>query len=79
MSNLNFNDFLNIFSSELLINRVLTGEELLSSIEEFDSMGKITISLTIENLFDYQISYDDLDKVQSIQELYNFCLEKISK
>ena len=68
------------FSSEFAQDLAISGEHFLSmrleDIPEFDSMGKITVSLTIERLFGFQIGYEMLDKAETIYTLYEFCCKQ---
>ena len=52
----------------------MTKDVNLNDIPEYDSMGKINISLLIEELFDFQIEYDDLNSATTLEDLYNMCL-----
>ena len=73
MSNVNFNEFLQRFTEELDIKLDNITEIKLSDIPEYDSMGKINISLLIEELFDFQIEYEDLNTASSLKALYEIC------
>ncbi len=46
----------------------------LIDVEEFDSMGKISASLTIERLFGFQIDYEVLDSSENLKSLYEYCV-----
>ncbi|NCX94161.1 MAG: hypothetical protein EBX40_05760 [Gammaproteobacteria bacterium] len=76
MSNISFEEFSSEFSKDLEINdeHYLTAQ--LIDVPQFDSMGKITVSLTIERLFGFQVAYEVLDKVDTIQHLYEFCCKQ---
>jgi hypothetical protein len=73
MSEFNFEAFLAEVANDLEINDALHLKLPLSDIPEFDSMGKITVSLTIERIFSFQIPYDVLDKVDSFYTLFLYC------
>ena len=75
MSNVNFDEFLQRFTEDLDIKIDNITEIKLSDIPKYDSMGKIIISLLIEELFDFQIEYEDLCTASSVEELYNMCLK----
>ena len=74
MSNLTFDEFLQGFVDELNISFDDVVGKKLSEIPEYDSMGKINISLLIEELFDFQIEYEDLNTTDTVEELYNLCV-----
>lgn len=74
MSNVTFDEFSQRFVNEININLDGTKDVNLNDIPEYDSMGKINISLLIEELFDFQIEYEDLNSAATLEELYNMCL-----
>lgn len=76
MSEVTFEDFAKKFAGELLINtdKVLTKN--LYELAEFDSMAKINVSLLIEDLFEFQIEYEDLSSTETIKALYEFCIKR---
>ena len=74
MSNITFDEFSQRFVNEININLDKTKDVNLNDIPEYDSMGKINISLLIEELFDFQIEYEDLNSATTLEELYNMCL-----
>ena len=74
MSNVTFDEFSQSFVDEININLDATKGVNLNDIPEYDSMGKINISLLIEELFDFQIDYEDLSSAATLEELYNICL-----
>lgn len=74
MCKVTFDEFLQRFTEELDIKLDNITEIKLSDIPEYDSMGKINISLLIEELFNFQIEYEDLNTAGSVEELYNMCL-----
>jgi acyl carrier protein len=73
MSEFNFEAFLAEVANDLEIDDALHLKLPLIDIPEFDSMGKITVSLTIERFFSFQIPYDVLDKVDSFYTLFLYC------
>jgi hypothetical protein len=68
------------FSSEFAHDLGITeGRQLILPLKElpqYDSMGKITASLTIERLFGFQIDYEVLDSSETLQSLYEYCRNK---
>jgi acyl carrier protein len=76
MYKVSFEDFTREFASDLEIHddHFLTSN--LKDVLQYDSMGKITVSLTIEKLFGFQIAYEVLDKAETIQSLYEYCCNK---
>ena len=74
MSNVTFDEFSQSFVDEININLDATKGVNLNDIPEYDSMGKINISLLIEELFDFQIEYEDLNSATTLEELYKMCL-----
>ena len=74
MSNITFDEFSQRFVNEINIHLDATKDVNLNDIPEYDSMGKINISLLIEELFDFQIEYDDLNSATTLEDLYNMCL-----
>ena len=76
MSDLTLEDFTEKFADELAINIHTLLANNLSEIDEYDSMGKINISLLIEELFEFQIEYEDLDSAETIKVLYEICIKK---
>lgn len=79
MSEITFDEFVEAFANDLEIenNEHLTTP--LKQLPKYDSMGKITTSLTIERLFNFQIAYDDLDKHETLESLYTYCQNKQNK
>ena len=75
MYKVNLEEFLLEFAKELEIEEDLSPSELLGEIKEYDSMGKINISMVIERLFDFEIPYDVLDSQDTIQSLYKYCVD----
>lgn len=78
MSKVSFEEFAKEFASDLEIDddHFLTSN--LKDVPQYDSMGKITVSLTIERLFGFQIAYEVLDKVETIQSLYEYSCKKVN-
>lgn len=74
MSKVAFDEFLQRFVDEININLDAVKDLKLNEIPEYDSMGKINISLLIEELFDFQIEYEDLSSASTLEELYNMCV-----
>lgn len=77
MSKVNLEYFSDEFKKSLSIKRKIEPNTFLKDIEEFDSMGKITTSLLIEELFNFTIDYETLDKTKTLNELYNVCQKRI--
>ncbi len=73
MSNVSFEEFSREFAKDLEIDGEYYQTENLKDVPQYDSMGKITASLTIERLFGFQIAYEFLDQAESLQSLYEFC------
>ena len=76
MSKISFESFVKEFAKDLEIADYNYKEELLKDIPEYDSMGKITVSFTIERLFNFQIEYEVLDNTNTLIELYDYCVSK---
>lgn len=78
MSKVSFEKFSAEFAKDLEItdNQYLTAP--LKDIRQYDSMGKITVSLTIERLFGFQIAYEKLDNEKTLASLYNYCASQMS-
>jgi acyl carrier protein len=76
MSNVRFEEFAREFANDLEID----GEQYLTAklkdIPQYDSMGKIIVSLTIERLFGFQIAYEFLDQSETLQSLYEVCCKQ---
>ena len=79
MSNVSFEEFAREFTNDLEIDDHNFLKLNLKDIPQYDSMGKITVSLAIEKLFGFQIAYEVLDKVDTIQSLYEYCCKKNSQ
>lgn len=76
MSKINLEDFANRFAAELNIeNKELLAEDL-TNLPEYDSMGKINISLLIEELFGFQIDYEELNQLNTLESLYRYCCNR---
>lgn len=76
MSEINFEGFSKEFKKSLSINYEIEHNAFLNNISEFDSMGKITTSLLIEDLFNFTIDFETLDKTKTLTELYKVCCER---
>jgi acyl carrier protein len=78
MFKVSFEEFAREFASDLEIDddHFLTSN--LKDVPEYDSMGKITFSLTIEKLFGFQIAYEVLDKAETIKSLYEYSCKKVN-
>ena len=74
MSNVTFDEFSQRFADEISIDLDAAKDQKLNDITEYDSMGKISISLLIEELFDFQIEYEDLSSASTLEELYKMCV-----
>ena len=76
MSNVDFENFNKNFKKSLDIKYDIQSNTLLSDISEFDSMGKISTSLLIEELFKFTIDFETLNKTKTLYELYEVCCER---
>jgi len=76
MSKINFEGFSKEFKKSLTIKYEIEPSTFLKDISEFDSMGKITTSLLIEELFKFTIDFETLDKTKTLSELYKVCYER---
>ena len=74
MSKISFEEFASEFSKDLEIEDNEFINIPLKDIPEYDSMGIITASLTIERLFNFEISLEVLDETDSLKSLYDYCL-----
>jgi acyl carrier protein len=76
MSKVSFEEFAKEFASDLDIE----GDEYITAnlkdVPQYDSMGKINVSLTIEKLFGFQIAYEVLDKADTIRSIYEYACNK---
>jgi hypothetical protein len=73
MSSFDFERFLAEIANDLELNCNQNLKLPLSDIPEYDSMGKITVSLTIERIFLFQIPYEVLDEADSFFSLFEYC------
>lgn len=48
----------------------------MSDIAEYDSMGKINVSLIIEELFEYEIDFDTLDSAKNFSGICDILAAK---
>ena len=76
MSKTHFDQFAEEFSKDLKLENDFHLTKPLSELPEYDSMGKITVSLMIETLFGFQIEYSALKDATTLQELYEYCISK---
>ena len=76
MSKVSFEEFAKEFASDLEIEGDEYVTAQLKDVTQYDSMGKITVSLTIEKLFGFQIAYEVLDNAETLESLFNYCQEK---
>ena len=74
MSKINFEDFCIKFAEALEIEDDTFTVKDFSAVSQYDSMGKISASLLIEEQFGFQISFDILDNQKNIASLYAYCL-----
>ena len=75
MSTPKIDDFSKRIVTELNLTHELEPNIDLSMLPEFDSMGKINVSLLIEEMFRFQIDFEDLNSCKTLSDLYNFCIE----
>jgi acyl carrier protein len=78
MSKISFEEFARAFANDLEIDDESFLTANLQDVQQYDSMGKITVSLTIEKLFGFQITYDVLDKAESLRSLYEYSCKQIN-
>ena len=77
MSNVSFEDFATEFVNELKVADDAYLRVPLKDIRQYDSMGKIVVSLIIERLFGFQIAYEVLDQEEAtLTSLYQFCAKQ---
>jgi len=74
MSEITLNEFAQKFADEIGINIETALSENLSDISAYDSMGKIYISILIEELFEFQIEYDHLNSADTLKSLHEICV-----
>lgn len=79
MSKISFEEFAREIANDLEIRdgQLLTLD--LKDIPQYDSLGKLTVSLTIENLFGFQIDYSILDKADTIHSLYEYSINRANR
>ena len=77
MSKVSFEEFSNGFAIDLEIPDEQYVATPFKDMPEYYSMGKITVSLTIERLFGFQIEFEILDNIESLQSLYEFCCKQV--
>lgn len=78
MSNVSFEVFVEKFCETLELVGTNLATSSLKDVSELDSMGKINISLLIEDLFNFQIEYDVLDSQKTLTSLYQYCLSQVA-
>jgi acyl carrier protein len=74
MYEVSFEDFSSEFVKDLELKDDFYLRAPLKDVPEYDSMGKITVSLLIEKIFGFQINYETLDETESIRALYDYCI-----
>lgn len=79
MYKVSFEEFAREFAKDLEINDEYFLSANLKDIIQYDSMGKITVSLTIEKLFGFQIAYEILDKADTLQSLYDYSCKEANR
>jgi acyl carrier protein len=79
MSDVSFDIFSSEFKKDLDIKDNLYLKSSLQEVLQFDSIGKIVISLTIERLFGFQIPYKVLEETENIHALYQYCVNRVSQ
>ena len=79
MTIVSFDDFATEFSKNLEISNDNFKKSLLKDVPEYDSMGKITVGFLIEELFDFEISYEKLNNVDTLSSLYDYCIQNTEK
>lgn len=75
MSEITLEKFAQKFANELQVELDVALSAKLSEMPEYDSMAKINVSLLIEELFDFQIEYDDLNNAETLKDLYEICIQ----
>ena len=76
MSKVTMEEFASQFANELNIDVHMLLTNNLQDISEYDSMGKINVSLLIEDTFNFQIEFDDLNTAESLKDLYEKCVKE---
>ncbi len=76
MSEISFEKFVTEFAYDLGIGDTQDIKLPLRDVPQYDSMGKITASLTVERLFGFQISYEILDDAETLRALYDYCIKQ---
>jgi len=69
-----YEEFKRQFAENLEITDIDSLDFPLAEIKEFDSMGKLVISVLVEDLFGIYIEYEILESQTSLHDLYAFCL-----
>tara|TARA_B110000977_G_scaffold197561_1_gene280401 strand:- start:38312 stop:38545 length:234 start_codon:yes stop_codon:yes gene_type:complete len=76
MSTVSFEIFVKQFKETLEISGDYFFNSELKDIKEYDSVGKIKISLLIEDIFNFQIELDMLIEKKDLRSLYEYCVSK---
>ena len=74
MSTVDFDSFYMKFCEVLEIDDAINKDLSLKDIPQYDSMGKITTSLLIEEMFGFQIDYEILEAATSLDSIYKYCI-----
>ena len=78
MSKIDFEEFAAKFKHELDVQHDGFQTAPLKDIQEYDSMGKITASILIEELFGLQVPIEVLDSAKDLQSLWDYCVQASS-
>jgi acyl carrier protein len=76
MSKVSFEEFSSEFAKNLELDDQQYLEIPLNHLPEYDSLGKISTSVMIEELFGFQITYKFLEKQETLQSLYDYCVSQ---
>lgn len=79
MSNVSFEEFAKEFASDLEIEGDEYTTAKLIDVPQYDSMGKIIVSLTIEKLFGFQIGYEVLNNADTLWSIYEHASSKTNR
>ena len=74
MSTVDFDSFYSKFCEALHIDASIAMDSSLKDLPQYDSMGKITTSLVIEELFGFQIEYETLETATNLHFIYQYCI-----
>jgi len=69
----NFDDFCRIVQNQLSIETKDFVDVPLQLLPEFDSLGKIRMSIVIEDTFGFELDYELMKQFKTLKELYIFC------